>query len=294
MYISEFLDYLSFEKRYSQHTVISYKTDLEQFFSFLRENVFYNSLNEISHLQIRAWIVALSDSGTSATSINRKLSALKTFYKFLLSRGFVNVNPLLKIVAPKTSKKLPVFVNSEDLNKELNTLNELYPEFDFKELSAFLILELLYNTGMRLSELINLKDSDFDFYNEQIKVLGKRKKERIIPISGHLKELIKYYQGKKQPFAQSDTLLVLENGKKYYPEKVYHIVKEKLSHISTISKKSPHILRHTFATHMLNNGADLNSIKELLGHANLAATQIYTHNSIDKLKKTFKLAHPKA
>jgi integrase/recombinase XerC len=226
----------------------------------------------------------------SARSINRKITTLKTFYKYLLRQGLVTENPMLKIQPPKTSKKLPVFVEKEKMDLLLD--NVTFEEGEEGQRNR-LIIELFYATGMRLSELINLREKDVDLYSGQLKVLGKRNKERIIPFSNELKRTIESYHAIKS-FKDSEFLLVNSSGEKLYEKLVYKIVKQYLSLVTTIDKKSPHVLRHTFATHMLNNGADLNAIKELLGHANLSATQVYTHNTVEKLKNIHKLAHPKA
>jgi integrase/recombinase XerC len=285
-----FLQYLQYEKRLSQHTLTAYSTDLNQFYDYLRINYQIKELNEINHSLIRSWIVNMMEEKMTPRSINRKITALKTFYKYLLRQNIVSDNPMLKIQSPKTSKRLPVFVEKEKMNVLLDNV-----EFENNEegIRNKLIIEMFYSTGMRLSELINLKQKDVDLHSGQLKVLGKRNKERIIPFNNELKNKIEEYLRVKDGKA-SEILFVRAGGKKMYEKLVYKIVKQYLSLVTTIDKKSPHVLRHTFATHMLNNGADLNSIKELLGHANLAATQIYTHNTVEKLKNIHKQAHPKA
>lgn len=284
-----FLKYLQFEKRLSSHSVLAYSGDLEQFYSYLHTTYEIKKLSDINHVLIRSWIVELMDQKISPRSINRKITTLKTFYKFLLRQGIVTENPMLKIMSPKTSKRLPVFVEKDNMNTLIDTV--AFGD-DLEGVRNKLIIELFYATGIRLSELINLKLVNVDLDACQIKVLGKRNKERIIPFSNEIKNSIQDYMDKK-PGLPGEFLFQLKSGKKMYEKFVYRIVNEYLSMITTIDKKSPHVLRHTFATHMLNNGADLNAIKELLGHANLAATQVYTHNTVEKLKNIHKQAHPK-
>lgn len=285
-----FVEYLQFEKRFSPHTLVAYQTDLSQFIDYLEHTYEIKTIEEINHSLIRSWIVDLMNHKISPRSVNRKITTLKTFYKFLLRQKIVVENPMLKIQSPKTSKRLPVFVEKEKMDALLDTI-----EFgdDGAGLRNKLIIELFYATGMRLSELINLKESDVDLYANQVKVLGKRNKERIIPFAAELKNLIKKYMDSK-PESSMDLLFLSDKGKKMSEKFVYTSVKMYLSQVTTIDKKSPHVLRHTFATHMLNNGADLNAIKDLLGHANLSATQVYTHNTVEKLKNIHKQAHPKA
>ena len=292
--IQPFLDYLKFEKRFSQHTIVSYQTDLIAFFDYLQ--LTYNDvpLRHISHIYIRSWLAALKDGGMTAKSINRKISTLRSFFKYQMKMGLTEQTPMTKINAPKNEKRLPKFVAKKDIDTLFS-----HVEFtnDWKGKTDRLILLLFYNTGMRLSELINLKDRSIDFYYSSIKVLGKGNKERIIPMSSELAQEIKTYIGlKKELVADSDevALLINEKGKKLSSRTVYATVKQYLSLVTTIDKKSPHVLRHSFATHLTNNGADLNAVKELLGHSSLAATQVYTHNTIEKLKNIYKQAHPKA
>lgn len=292
MSVPTFLQYIKFEKRFSPNTVTAYQNDLEQFFHYTEKQYEITDASEVQHSVVRSWIVQLMEEGISTRSINRKITSLKTYYKFLLRRQEVKSNPMLKVQAPKTSKRLPVFVDQQKM--EL-----LFTAVDFGE--GFeaerdrLLLELLYATGMRLSELIGIKDVDVDVYAAQLKVLGKRNKERIIPFSVKLKEMIKNYTRlRSKEFGNTLAFFVTDKGKPLYPKFVYRIVHRRLGEVTTLEKRSPHILRHTFATHMLNNGADINSVKELLGHANLSATQVYTHNTIEKLKEVYKLAHPRA
>lgn len=285
-----FLQYLRYEKRLSNHTLIAYSNDLKQFLEYLDTTYQIKQLSEISHIIIRSWVVSLMEQKITARSVNRKITTLKTFYKFLLRQSIVTENPMLKIQSPKTSKRLPVFVEKDKMDLLLDHTNF---DSDFKGQRDKLIIELFYATGIRLSELINLKHKDVDMSKCQLKVLGKRNKERIIPFSDTLKEQLNQYFNIK-PGKNEGYLFVNEKSKKINEKFAYRVVNRYLSGVTTIDKKSPHVLRHTFATHMLNNGADLNAIKELLGHANLSATQVYTHNTVEKLKNIHKQAHPKA
>lgn len=285
------MNYIRYEKRYSQHTYESYKNDLLQFSAFIGKD---EDIVQATHSHIRNWIVAMMGDKISPRSINRKISTLKSFYKYLLRKGEIQINPLQKVQTPKISKRLPVFVEQPGIQKLLQTI-----EFSkgYEGLLEKLIIELLYGTGMRRSELINLKESDVDSYNAQLKVLGKGNKERIIPLHPQLLSAIKKYLSEKKSIVsaqQNDYLLVTAKGKKLQTAFVYATVKRYLNLVTTINKKSPHVLRHTFATHLMNNGADINAVKELLGHSSLAATQVYTHNTIDKLKEVYRKAHPKA
>ncbi|HXL54875.1 MAG TPA: tyrosine-type recombinase/integrase [Chitinophagaceae bacterium] len=291
-HIQAFLDYLRFEKRYSQHTLISYQNDLEQFFSFLYAQFNEVALEQITAVYIRSWLAELKTDNISAKTINRKISSLKSFFKFLMKQGVIKQTPMTTVVSPKINKRLPSFVEE----KNTNTLFT-YVEFgdDWKGKTERLILSLFYNTGMRLSELINLKEKQVDEDYSQLKVLGKGNKERIIPVSKELLKEIKNYMAQKPVKLKGVAeVFVNEKGKSLYPKYVYNTVKKYLGMVTTLKKKSPHILRHTFATHLMNNGADLNAVKELLGHSSLAATQVYTHNTIEKLKDVHKKAHPKA
>ncbi len=292
MVVQSFLQYIRFEKRFSANTILAYENDLKQFFEFQKKLYEVENPGDINQSMVRSWMVSMMEKGVGARSVNRKITSLKTFYKFLLRRGDVKTNPLLKVISPKISKRLPVFV-------EESKMNLLFTEVNFGDgfdaIRDRLILELLYATGMRRAELIGLTDERIDLYQCQVKVLGKRNKERIIPFTSKLKELIEEYLNVRKeiaPFPAS--FFVSSKGISMYPKMVYRIVTERLSAVTTLEKKSPHILRHTFATHMLNNGADINSVKELLGHANLSATQVYTHNTIEKLKEVYKQAHPRA
>jgi len=286
---NKFITYLSSEKRFSEHTIKSYATDLKQFTSFLSsEFQIIDEINEISFQIIRTWIASLLEKGINPRSVNRKISTLKTFFKFLIREGELIENPMIKVVAPKSKKRLPIFIE-EDQIKSL--LNEVQFESGFIGQRNKLIIELFYVTGIRLSELINIKISDVDFSNQSIKVLGKRKKERIIPLSSSMINSLDNFIKNNH---KNHFLFTNLDGVKLYTKLVYRVVNKYIAKISSVNKKSPHILRHTFATHMLNNGADINAIKELLGHANLSATQVYTHNTIEKLKTVYKQAHPRA
>ncbi|HKR04397.1 MAG TPA: tyrosine-type recombinase/integrase [Bacteroidia bacterium] len=296
MLVIRFLKYLQFEKRFSAHTITAYKTDLTQFFGYLDIQYKVSDVKEITHFFIRSWIVSLMDVKTSAKSVNRKISALKSFFRFLLKEKEVEQNPMLKIVSPKIPKRLPEFIS-------LESMALLFKHVDFGEgyegVRDRLILEMLYGTGIRRAELIGLKNTSVDFGNDTLKVLGKRNKERIVPLTSSLVNSIKKYMIEKNNFLKTcnkeNNFLILDSDcNQIDPKDVFLIVKKHLSAVTTSEKKSPHVLRHTFATHMLNNGADINAIKELLGHSSLAATQVYTHNTISKLKKIYKQAHPKA
>ena len=284
----KFLDYLKFEKRYSDHTIVSYNTDLSQFQTFLLNEFNVNILNEIHHQLIRSWISSLLESGISARSVNRKITTLKSYFKYLVQQDVLEENPMRKIVSPKNTKKLPVFVEKSKMDQLLNEIK--FPE-GFKGDRDKLIIDVFYMTGVRLSELINIKVSDIDFVNNQLKVLGKRNKERLIPITNTLLNRIKIFSKKN---SINQFLFTNFEGLALSSKQVYNLVNKYIGMVTSLDKKSPHILRHTFATHMLNNGADINAIKEILGHSNLSATQIYTHNTIDRLKSIYKQAHPRA
>lgn len=287
-----FLNYLRFEKRYSQHTIISYQNDLEQFLSFVIAEFDGPGIAEINAAIVRSWLAHLKqEEDLTAKSINRKISTLKSFYKFLMREGIVETTPMSIINAPKINKRLPVYVEEKDIQ----TLFD-YVEFsdDWKGRTEKLVLQLFYNTGMRVSELVNLKTSQIDSAYNHIKILGKGNKERIIPVNKELIANLQDYIKHKPGDGNSGQVFVNEKGKPLYARQVYNMVKKNLSLVTTVNKKSPHILRHSFATHLTSNGADLNAVKELLGHSSLAATQVYTHNNIERLKEVFKKAHPKA
>ena len=296
MFLARFIQYIQFEKRYSPHTVSAYQSDLDQFIRFLNmpeETITHPS--EITHHLIRNWMVTMMSDDITARSITRKIATLRKYFKFLLQEGIITHNPASKINTPKSPKNLPVVVEDAKLTQMLDD-NEVFSP-DFKGVRDKLVIETLFGTGMRLAELLGVKETDINIYEGTVKVLGKRNKQRIIPINNELKLLIAEYLElkKNQNFNNNSlTLLVTDKGADAYPKLIYLIVHKYLSHISTQNKKSPHVLRHTFATSLLNRGADLNAIKELLGHANLSATQIYTHNSVERLKSIYKQAHPKA
>ena len=293
MFIEQFIGYLQFEKRFSPHTVTAYRKDLTQFTDFLNTD----GLNvlAISHQEVRSWMLTLMEHGSEAKTVSRKLSVLRSFYKFLQREELIRINPMVHVKAPRIPKRLPVVMDEQKMDSLLDSDHVFEDNFAGKR--NRIILELLYGTGMRLSELVNLTDQDVNLYEQYIKVLGKRNKERIIPVGIPLIKLIKDYMKEKltQNFDnKGGSLIVTNEGNNAYPQFIYRIVKLSLSQISTQTKRSPHILRHSFATALLNKGADLNAIKELLGHSSLAATQVYTHNSVEKLKSIYKQAHPKA
>jgi integrase/recombinase XerC len=293
MSINSFLEYLQYEKRYSAHTIAAYQTDLEQFRSFL-DDQFHAMTHEASYAQIRRWLAGMINSQMAAKSVKRKMSSLRAYFKYLESGGNLPTNPMDKIVVPRTTKKLPVFLSENSISMLFDVLD--FPD-GFKGVRDRLILETFYCTGLRLAELVSIRHSDFDLQSNQIKILGKGGKERIIPVLDSLKKtFLDYCTAKKKlyEFYSTDHLFVTDKGKKVYPKFVYRVVNNYLSTTTTVSKKSPHILRHTFATHMLNNGADINAIKELLGHSSLSATQVYTHTTVDIIKRVYKQAHPKA
>jgi len=290
-----FINYIRFEKRYSNNTVIAYKKDINQFCEYIVNEYQISSDSQISHHMVRSWIANLADNKVNSRSIKRKISALRSYFRFLIIENIIIKNPLLKLSIPKSKKRLPEFLSEDKMDYLLDGLEFNH---DFSGVRDKLILEIFYHTGMRLSELVGLTDNSFDFYNQQIKIKGKRNKERIVPFTKSLENSINNYLIIRKKVIlieeQNQAFFVTEKGEKIYTKLVYRIVHSNLSKVSTLNKKSPHILRHTFATHMLNNGADINAIKELLGHSTLAATQIYTHNSIDKLKTIYKQAHPRA
>ena len=286
---NKFIKYLSAEKRFSEHTITSYSTDLDQFSIFLFEEYqISEEVTEISFQIVRSWIASLLEKGVTPRSVNRKISTLKTYFKFLIRENVISESPMLKIIAPKSKKRLPVFIEENQIE---NLLNEVEFDEGFIGERDKLIIELFYVTGIRLSELINIKVFDINFSNSLIKVLGKRNKERLIPLSINIVNELQTFVKK---YNLNNYLFTNLGGTKVYTKLVYRVVKKYIGKISSVNKKSPHILRHTFATHMLNNGADINAIKELLGHANLSATQVYTHNTIEKLKTVYKQAHPRA
>ena len=292
--IQSFLDYLKFQKRYSQHTITSYQNDLRDFFDFIETKYGNLSLPEISGTLIRTWLAGLKQHKIASKSINRKISTLKSFFKYQLRKGTISVSPVATITSLKVSKRLPSFIEEKDIDSLFHHVE--FPD-TWEGKTNRLLLQIFYQTGMRLSELINLKESQIDRSNSNIKVLGKGNKERIIPINKELLTDILSYVHAKEALAINpghEYILINGKGKKLQPRYVYGKVKQYLGYITTNDRKSPHILRHSFATHLTNNGADINAVKELLGHSSLAATQIYTHNSIEKLKDIHKKSHPKS
>ncbi|MFT3827364.1 MAG: tyrosine-type recombinase/integrase [Chitinophagaceae bacterium] len=294
--IQTFVNYLKFEKRYSAHTIRAYQDDLQQFFDYLRMELSTPdpALSDIPAAFVRSWLASLKEDKSTAKTINRKISSLKSFFKYFMRTGELEQTPMTNIVAPKIAKRLPVYVEQKDVRTLFEHVT--FPD-TWQGVTDKLLLAIFYHTGMRLSELVNLKESQVNKAGNSLKVLGKGNKERVIPVSAQLvKAIDTYIQAKRNTLEEADTtvLLVNDKGKKLYAKYVYLAVKKYLSAVTTIDKKSPHVLRHTFATHLTNNGADLNAVKELLGHSSLAATQIYTHNTIEKLKEVYQKAHPKA
>lgn len=289
-----FLQYLQIEKRYSPHTVRSYSNDLDQFFSFLTSQNLSNDPVDVTSHDIRAWIVSMMEKNYSTVSVHRKISCLRVFYRHLRKEGIVKSDPLEKVVLPRRKKSLPVFVEEDAIARLLD--NYTFSD-DFAGIRERTIIEMLYVTGMRRSELIGLHDLDVDLPDASVKVTGKRNKQRIIPlVKTFIPRLADYIKVRNESadVKPGGWFFITDKGNKLYDKYVYNVVNRYLTMVTTIEKKSPHVLRHTFATHMLNRGADLNSIKEFLGHANLSATQIYTHNTFEKLKKIYKQAHPRA
>lgn len=291
--IDSFLKYLQFEKRLSGNTVIAYQNDLGQFSTFIQSTFHQDDVASADHGMVRAWIISLVDAGINPASVNRKIACLRTFFKFLLREQAIKTNPMTKIRVLKTPKRLPAFVKESDM---VQVLDQREFEDSFAGWRERLVLELFYGTGIRLSELIGLTERSVDLKGRTIRVLGKRKKERVIPFSTHLVKILEGYLSMKRRSvsAVSDALLVTDSGSPCYPTMIYRIVKNNLSTFTTAEKTSPHVLRHTYATHLLNKGAEINAVKDLLGHSSLAATQVYTHNSMEKIKKAFDQAHPKA
>ena len=294
--LEPFLNHLRYEKRSSEHTVKSYEIDLRQFAEYMEQVLGHSSLTEVDKTSIRTWILTLlEDSKISPRSVNRKLSALRNLIRFEKQAGRLQQDPMSGIQGPKFREKLPEYVEIKDMDRLF--VPEQF-EDSFEGWRDRTMLELFYATGMRLSELLNIRKQDIDFYESSVKVLGKRNKERIIPFGSQMRDLLtkylEYYAENISPETENFYIFVAANGKKLYPKAVYRIVRKHLDMVTTIDKRSPHVIRHTFATHMLNRGADLNAIKEILGHSSLAATQVYTHNSMEQLKSIYKQAHPRA
>ncbi len=288
-----FLKYLRFEKRCSNHTVVAYKKDLDQFEEFLFKTVGDFDVLTVDSKMVRSWVVELMQDGMTPKTVNRKITSLKSFYKYLLRQELIEFNPMVSVITPKVPKKLPTFVDEESLHR---LLDNGYFRNDFEGVRDKLIVSLFYGTGIRLSELVGLKDSDIFQHETLIRVLGKNNKERIVPYPKSLNNLIgEYLNMRKAEFGdQAPCLFVTAKGKPAYHKLVYRVVNNHLALVTPLEKKSPHILRHSYATHLLNRGADLNAVKELLGHSNLAATQVYTHTSTEKLQSIYKQAHPRA
>lgn len=292
--LTNFLKYLQVERNYSVQTIRAYGDDLRQFFVFCGIDPESDQISQVNHRTIRAWLASLLDNKSTPRTVNRKLSSLRSFYKYLIKNGVVKVDPLAKVVAPKMSKKLPVFLNTSETDKMIDLIK--YPD-DFFGLRDLVVIELFYFTGVRVSELTNLLIKNVSIASLTIKVMGKGSKERIIPMHPELKPLLEKYLKEKEllfPSNQLPYLIVSNAGGKPYTRLLYRIVNKYMSMVTSLEKKSPHVLRHTFATHLLNEGADINAIKELLGHATLSATQVYTHTSIEKLRSAYKQAHPRA
>jgi integrase/recombinase XerC len=291
-YQESFISYLRYEKRYSSHTVVAYKNDLDQFVSFCTKVVGEFDVNRVDAKLVRNWIVSLMEERLSPRSVNRKVTTIKAFYKFLMKGSVVDSNPALNLALPKIRKRLPNFVEANNLH---HLLDDGFFDNSFCGIRDKLIVALLYGTGIRLSELLYLKDSDFDTKGYLIRVLGKRQKERIVPYPREINSLLlQYIETRNREIGNlSEKLLVTEKGRPVYEKLIYRIVTNNLAKVTSLEKKSPHVLRHTYATHLLNNGADLNAVKELLGHSSLAATQIYTHTTFEKLHDIYKQAHPR-
>lgn len=295
MHQKEFENYLKFEKRFSEHTLLAYKKDLDQFWQFIKDT-YQLQPEAITSKHLRSWVVEMINSGQSARTIARKVASVRAYFKFLMKQNIIDKNPASRMVLPKTQQLLPQYLQQKEIDKLFEQLFNK-AENSFPVIRDKVMLALLYGTGMRRSELINLKINDLDLRQAKIKVLGKGKKVRIIPVGQLLIKILNdYLDLRTNTFPDSivPELLLTDKGKSLYPKFVYNKVKQYLGMVTTLEKKSPHILRHTFATHLTNNGADLNAVKELLGHSSLAATQIYTHNSIDRLKEIYQQAHPSA
>lgn len=288
--VNSFLQYIQYEKKYSSCTVFSYQNDIYQFQEFLSEN-YSISIEQTDLKHIRNWIIQLKQDNIKSSSVNRKISALKSLFKYGLKYNHIKTNPCLKLQSLKTPKKLPIFFKESELENALES--EKNTENSFADLRNNIILEILYQTGIRRGELIGIKDSDFNFFSLTLRILGKGNKERVIPISRLLKEKVEEYINLKNQIFDSPYLIVTDNGEQAYPNLIYRTIKNSMSSVSSLQKKSPHVIRHSFASSLLNNGAEISAVKELLGHANLAATQIYTHTSYEQLKKTYKQAHPR-
>jgi integrase/recombinase XerC len=289
--IAAFIRFIQFEKRFSPHSILSYTNDLEQFQVYLGQTS--TPIADARHFHIRSWMVQLLKDGNTPRTINRKISSLKSFYKFMLRNNSITENPLAKVTTPKVSKRLPVFVEQKNIDQ---LLTDITFEEDYEGVRDKTLIELFYATGMRRSELVSIQTTDIDTYNSQVKVLGKGNKERILPLAPALIRTMQHYLAERKTAFEDiagNALFLNKKGNALKDYEAYAIVKKYLSMVTTLDKKSPHVLRHTFATHMLNEGADINAVKELLGHSSLAATQVYTHNTIERLKSVHKQAHPR-
>lgn len=292
-YIDSFLEYIKFQKRYSRHTVEAYRTDLEGFDAYSKSQFDLDDLPHATPVIIRSWLASLREDDITPKSINRKISSLRSFYKYQLKNGTIDNSPMILIKALKVNKRLPSFVLQRDIDLLLQHVE--FPD-TWEGKTEQLLIKIFYNSGLRLSELITLQKKDVDFANKALRVFGKGSKTRVVPLNAQLLTCIKNYETEKFSLGlqESASLLCTKDGKPLYPKYVYRAVKKYLGLVTTNEKKSPHVLRHTFATHLANNGAEINAVKDLLGHASLASTQVYTHNSIDKIKEVYRLAHPKS
>ena len=297
MLIDRFLQYIKYEKGYSSHTFVSYQADLSQFEKFVVEKNGAKEFvpDEVDSSLVREWIVSMMESGVSASSVNRKLSALKSFFSYLSRNGEVKKNPMSQVVSPKRPKRLPKFLREEEMTELLSDRSEVFGE-GYEAVRDALIIETFYTLGIRLSELIKMKDTDVDFQSQTVLVNGKRNKQRYVPFGASLKDSMQAYLSVRdgEVAGRSGYFFLRPNGEPLYPMLVYRVVHKYITMVSSLTKRSPHVLRHTFATAMLNSGADLEAVKELLGHANLAATEVYTHTTFEQLQKNYKLAHPRA
>jgi integrase/recombinase XerC len=288
--LTEFIHYLRFEKRFSPHTLLAYRKDLEQFVHYTKDQFELAEVSQVTHFHLRSWLASLKSEDAKPRTINRKISSLHSFFRFLLKNGTVSKNPVKQLHSLRLEERLPQFLKAPEAE---NLLEEIAFEEGFKGKTDRLICELLYQTGMRRAELIQLKEQDIEWSLKQIRVLGKGNKERLLPLGPALLDEIRQYLQEKKKITTNNAALVLENGNSLYETYVYRTVQHYMGKVTTLKKKSPHILRHSFATHLLNNGANIQAIKDLLGHSSLAATQIYTHNNIEKLKEIHKLNHPR-
>ena len=290
--LNDFLQYLRFEKRYSHHTLTAYQKDLDQFHQYISQQFDISEVEPLALFHVRSWLAGLKDDNQTPRTINRKISSLNSFFKYLMKTGVVQKNPVSQLHALRLPERLPTYLKENETDR---LLEELQFEEGFKGFTERVVCDLLYQTGMRRNELLELKEKDIEWSLKQVRVLGKGNKERLLPVSPMLLETLKDYINEKQNIANHDTnhLLILESGQPLYAGYIYRVVKKYLTIATTQKKKSPHVLRHTFATHLLNNGANIQAIKDLLGHSSLAATQVYTHNNIDKLKEIHKTSHPR-